>query len=97
MDHGNQVDLSSPAGGAGDQLRPLPAQRINERETVEAYGRELKRLSGKKVTWAEIDGHIRAANVITSFICWHEYLHGSDEGRVREIYGKMVADSVGLC
>ena len=71
--------------------------RINERETVEAYGRELKRLSGKKVTWAEIDGHIRAANVITSFICWHEYLHGSNEGRVREIYGKMVADSVGLC
>ncbi len=36
---------------------------------------------------------IRAANVITSFTCWHEYLHGSDEGRVREIYEKMVEDS----
>ncbi|MDE7283538.1 MAG: hypothetical protein K2N85_08160 [Lachnospiraceae bacterium] len=34
-----------------------------------------------------------AANVIASFTCWHEYLHGSDEGRVREIYGKMVTDS----
>lgn len=67
--------------------------QIKEQEAVEAYGREIWRLSGKRVTWKEIDGHIRASNVITSFTCWHEYLHGSDEGRVREIYGKMVTDS----
>ena len=70
--------------------------RINERETVEAYGREIRRLTGKRVTWEEIDGHIRAANVITSFTCWHQYLHGSSEGRVREIYEKMAADSDGI-
>ena len=69
---------------------------VNEQEVVEAYGREIKQLSGKKVTWEEIIGHIRAANVITSFTCWHEYLHGSDEGRVREIYEKMVTDSDGI-
>lgn len=66
---------------------------LKEQELVEAYGREIRRLSGKRVTWEEIDGHIRAANVITSFICWHEYLHGSGEERVKEIYEKMVADS----
>ena len=69
--------------------------QVNEQEIVEAYGREIRRLSGKRVTWEEVDGHIRAANVITSFTCWHQYLHGSSEGRVREIYGKMVMDSDG--
>lgn len=67
--------------------------QIEEQEVVESYGREIMQLSGKRVTWEEIDKHIRAANVITSFTCWYEYLHGSDEGRVREIYGKMVEDS----
>lgn len=66
---------------------------VNERQTVEAYGREAGRLSGRTVKWEEVDGHIRAANLITSFTCWHEYLHGSGEGRVREIYGKMAEDS----
>lgn len=67
--------------------------QMKEQEVVEAYGREIRQLSGKMVTWEETCGHIRAANVITSFTCWHEYLHGSDEGRVREIYEKMVTDS----
>ena len=70
--------------------------QIKEQEAVEAYGREIRRLSGKRVTLEEICGHIRAANVITSFTCWHHYLHGSDEGRVRKIFGEMVEDSDGL-
>lgn len=70
--------------------------QMKEQEVVEAYGREIRRLSGKRVTWEEICGHIRAANVITSFTCWHQYLHGSDEGRVKEIFGKMVTDSEGI-
>lgn len=69
---------------------------MNEREVVEAYGRETERLSGKRVMWEEMDGHIRAANVITSFTCWHQYLHGSSAERVQEIYGKMVTDSRGI-
>ncbi|MCI8632112.1 MAG: phosphotransferase [Lachnospiraceae bacterium] len=67
--------------------------QLKEQEVVESYGREIRRLSGKRVTWEEMDGHIRAANVITSFTCWHAYLHGSGEERVREIYEKMVTDS----
>ena len=70
--------------------------QVHEQETVEAYGREIRQFSGKRVTWEEVDRHIRAANVITSFTCWHQYLHGCSEGRVREIYGKMVADSDGI-
>lgn len=70
--------------------------QMKEQEAVEAYGREIRRLSGKRVTWEEICGHIRAANVITSFTCWHQYLHGCDEERVREIFGKMVTDSNGI-
>lgn len=70
--------------------------QMKEQEVVEAYGREIRRLSGKRVTWEEICGHIRAANVITSFTCWYQYLHGSDEGRVKEIFGKMVTDSEGI-
>lgn len=46
--------------------------QMKEREAVKAYGREIRRLSGKRVTWEEMDGHIRASNVITSFTCWHE-------------------------
>lgn len=70
--------------------------QINEQEIVEAYGRKIRQLSGKSVTWKEMDGHIRAANVITSFTCWYQYLHGSSEERVREIYEKMVTDSGGI-
>lgn len=70
--------------------------QMKEQEVVEAYGREIRRLSGTRVTWEEICGHIRAANVITSFTCWYQYLHGSDEGRVKEIFGKMVTDSEGI-
>lgn len=70
--------------------------QMNEREVVEAYGRETECLFGKRVTWEEMDGHIRAANVITSFTCWHQYLHGSSAERVQEIYGKMATDSRGI-
>ncbi|MDE7298021.1 MAG: aminoglycoside phosphotransferase family protein [Lachnospiraceae bacterium] len=64
----------------------------DEREIAELYARELKRLSGRTVTWEELDRHIRAANIITSFLFWHFYLHGSGEERVREIYEKMTEE-----
>lgn len=67
--------------------------RVKEQEIAEIYARERGRLSGRKAAWEEMDGHIRADNVITSFTCWHEYLHGNSEVRVRAIYEKMVADA----
>lgn len=69
---------------------------LNRPETIGFYEQAVKRLSGKPASREEIEGHIRAANVITSFAFWHRYLHGSAEERVREIYGKMAEDSEGL-
>ena len=70
--------------------------QLNRQETIGFYKQAVKRISGRSVSGKEIEGHIRAANVITSFIFWHQYLHGSTEERVREIYGKMVGDNAGL-
>lgn len=38
----------------------------------------------------EMGGHINAANIVTSFVFWHQYLHGCTKERVREIYEEMV-------
>ncbi len=64
----------------------------DEREMADIYAGEIKRLSGRTVTWEELDWHIRAANIITSFLFWHSYLHGSEVGRVQEIYEKMTQE-----
>jgi hypothetical protein len=40
----------------------------------------------------ELERHMKAANVITSFRFWHYYLHGNDTERVRGIYDKMISD-----
>ena len=40
----------------------------------------------------ELERHIKAANVITSFRFWHNFLHGNDTERVRGIFDKMVSD-----
>lgn len=69
--------------------------RLNERETVGFYVQAIKRLAGRTVTWEELDGHMHAANVITSFVFWHRYLHGSSEERVRDIYEGMECERTG--
>lgn len=62
-------------------------------QAIRFYVQEVKRLSGKNLVPEEICRHMAAADVITSFAFWHEYLHGSDVKRVRGIYQKMVDDS----
>lgn len=51
-----------------------------------------ERLTGDAVSADELERHMKAANVITSFRFWHHYLHGNDTERVRGIYDKMVSD-----
>ena len=63
---------------------------LNEKETVSFYEQAVKELSGRIVTWETINDHMHAANQITSFMFWHQYLHNSAKERVQEIYGKMV-------
>ena len=59
---------------------------------LDSYVNAIGELSGKQIDRQEIIQHINAANVITSFIFWHQYLHGNSEERVRDIYDKMIKD-----
>ena len=59
---------------------------------LQAYAEAVLELTGRTVDTAAIDGHMAAANVITSFLFWHQFLHGADTGRVQGIYEKMTGD-----
>ena len=62
---------------------------IEPQRAAEMYCRERLALTGEKVSSTALSGHMKAANVITSFQFWHEYLHGSSCERVRGVYEKM--------
>ena len=62
---------------------------------LKSYALEYNALTGESIKTEELERHIKAANVITSFRFWHLYLHGNDTGRVRDIYDKMVFDHKG--
>lgn len=47
---------------------------------------------GETVCPKDVEIQIRLANLNTSFMFWHQYLHNSTEARVRSIYGKMIGD-----
>lgn len=63
---------------------------------VELYTNEIK-LMGKSIDADNILAHMDAANVITSFVFWHEYLIGSSAERVGTIYSAMVSGLEHLC
>lgn len=62
---------------------------IEPEKAVALYGRERTELTGENVSSRDLLLHMQAANLITSFQFWHEYLHGSSTERVRGIYEKM--------
>ncbi|MBR4731969.1 MAG: hypothetical protein IK081_04285 [Lachnospiraceae bacterium] len=68
---------------------------IDEKRFLELYSDEVKARTGITADVDEIARHMAAANVITSFSFWHEFLHGNEETRVRGIYDKMVQDFEG--
>lgn len=65
---------------------------IEPGKVIELYCHERFRLTGENISPKDLLRHMNAANVIISFQCWHQYLHGSSCGRVRGIYEKMVID-----
>ena len=83
------------AGGASGDisffLSRLGADGIalEPQKAVELYCNERFQLTGENISQDEMLNHMNAANTITSFQFWHQYLHGSACGRVREIYEKM--------
>lgn len=62
---------------------------IEPERAVELYCQERLRLTGETISQDDMIRHMCAANVITSFQFWHEYLHGSPCERVRGSYEKM--------
>lgn len=68
--------------------------RVDEKKLLEYYAEAVYGLSRRRVDREEVMGHMNAANKITSFLFWHQYLHGSSEERVRKIYGKMTDGSL---
>lgn len=84
-------------GASGDIsffLSRLGADGINteQDELINYYCHERFLLTGKNISPKELQKHMNAANLIVSFQCWHQYLHGSNSERVRGIYEKMVMD-----
>ena len=65
---------------------------IDRKLFLKHYSEETERKTGVVVEAKEIEWHIKASNVITTFRFWHYYLHGNPVERVREIYGKMAED-----
>ncbi len=61
------------------------------------YSEEIEGKRGTSTEAKEIEWHLKASNVITTFRFWHYYLHGNPVERVRAIYGKMVEDYNTVC
>lgn len=65
---------------------PLDAEKL-----VEGYCRHANR-RGLMLQPQDVHARMALANLNTSFMYWHMYLHGADEARVGSIYEKMTED-----
>lgn len=63
---------------------------ISERVLIDLYSKAVYDLYGKEIDSDVICNHMAANTLITTFLYWHEYLHGASEERVRTVYEKMV-------
>ena len=88
------VNLGSPSADLSFFMSRLDSDGITVDPVffLQAYADAVRDLTGHAVDTPGIAGHIAAANVITSFRFWHQFLHGADTDRVRTIYGKMADD-----
>lgn len=66
--------------------------RLDQQFFLKCYADAMREVADIAVDTLSIAGHIAAANVITSFIFWHQFLHGAETERVRDIYEKMMND-----
>ena len=91
------VKLGQPSGDISFFFSRLGADGIsvNEEQFLDTYANAVKNINGRVVDTEAVKNHMTAANVITSFVFWHNFLHGNSSERVREIYGKMVDDFKG--
>ena len=66
--------------------------RLDPKIFLKHYADAIREISGRTVDIQSIEEHMAAANVITSFAFWHQFLHGAAVERVRGIYEKMIDD-----
>lgn len=91
------VNLGGASGDLSFFLSRLGGDgiRINAAVFLDYYVNEVWKLSGKQIQRQDIIRQMNAANVITSFLFWHHYLHGGSEKQVGDIYSKMTKDFKG--
>ena len=91
------VNLGGASGDLSFFLSRLSGDgiRIDAAVFLDYYVNAIWKLSGKQIQRQDIIRHMNVANVITSFLFWHQYLHGSSEERVEDIYSKMTKDFKG--
>lgn len=88
------VNVGGASGDVSFFLSRLGADGISvePEKVVELYCQERLRLTGKNISSKGLLRHMKAANAIVTFQCWHQYLHGCSCENVRGIYGKMAMD-----
>ena len=88
------VNLGGASGDLSFFLSRLDGDgiQIDAAIFLDYYVNAIWKLSGKQIQRQDIIQHMNVANVIISFLFWHQYLHGSSEERVRDIYSKMTND-----
>lgn len=84
------VSLGHVSGDISFLLSRLSADgyNINKENAIQIYCK----YSNTKITREEIALQMSLANFNTSFMFWHNYLHGCSVDRVRDIFDKMVKD-----
>lgn len=84
------VGIEHPAGDIAFLLSRLAADgvEVDRAEAVDMYCRHAQ----SDITAAEIEAQMRLANLNTSFVFWHHYLHGAAEAAARGIFSRMIED-----
>lgn len=88
------VSVGGASGDISFLLSRLSADGItvDAQRTLAFYAEAVFELTRKSIDLEAVLGHMAAANLITSFQFWHQYLHGSPVERVRGIYDAMRKD-----
>ena len=85
-------------GGASEDLSFFMSRlgadgiELDSDKMLDMYATAAKETSGKTINPEIVKRHIAAANVITTFEFWHEFLHGNPEDRVKGIFDKLTND-----
>ena len=87
-----QSEVAEAAGLSDRTYADIERGSVNMR--IESI---LKICNVLHITPDEISVRMSLANLNTSFIHWHQYLHGSSAERVQDIWVKMTEDAELLC